>query len=66
MLSTHHLLAKTFCYQRQLRWDLQDGITPRISSDTIARLHEELQNRPRAEILQAAQELNIQVNTNEC
>jgi hypothetical protein len=57
--STRNLLAKTYCYTRQIAWDAQDGLTPLINPITVKTLHSELRHRPPAELMQAAQELGI-------
>jgi hypothetical protein len=58
-MRTRHLLAKTFCYQRQLRWDSQDNIEPLISLVELKTLQSELRHRPPVELQRAAHDLGI-------
>jgi hypothetical protein len=57
--STRNLLAKTFCFKRQSRWDAEDGLDSFISSGTIEHLEAQLHKRPIAEVSRAAKELGI-------
>lgn len=58
-MSTQHLMAKVFCYRRQLAWDSHDGLAPLVSPITVKTLHSELKHRQPSELQQAAQELGI-------
>ncbi len=62
MLSTKALLAKSFCWNRELVWSIKDDRPPRINPDEVSRLLEDLNKRPIAEIQRAAMELGINVS----
>jgi hypothetical protein len=67
MSSTRNLLAKTFCFTRQLRWDAADGLEPLINPKAVKTLHSELQHRPPLEVERASKELGITlVQAHEC
>jgi hypothetical protein len=59
MQTTRNLLAKTFCFQRQTRWDNHDGLPLLISPTHLKTLRERCRHRPPSELMQAAQELGI-------
>lgn len=58
-MRTRNLLAKTFCYQRQLAWDTRDGLKPLVSPVELKTLQSELRHRPTIELQRAAQELGL-------
>jgi hypothetical protein len=59
MRTTRNLLRKTFCYQQQQRWGLQEGFGPLIKSVELKVLQSTLRHRPQTELMQAASELGI-------
>lgn len=63
MNETRNLLAKTFCWQRQTRWDRQDGLAPLIRPADLKVLRERCLHRPLTELQQAAQDLGIDLAT---
>lgn len=68
-MCTRNLVAKAFCYRRQLLWDLQDGRTPIINPATIETLQIAVRNRPPLELQRAAHDLGInlaEVGLHEC
>lgn len=69
MRTTRRLLAKTFCYERQTRWDNHDGLLPLVHPVELKTLQERCRHRPPSELHQAALELGInlaQVGLHEC
>jgi hypothetical protein len=62
-MRTRNLLAKTFCYQRQLAWGLQEGFGPLINPTIVQCLQSELRHRPPAELERAANDLGIRLDS---
>ena len=58
-MTTRNLVAKAFCFSREIIWAHADHREPRINPNTIGELKAELQKRPNIEVHQAAQELGI-------
>jgi hypothetical protein len=58
-MRTRNLVAKAYCYRRQVAWDMQDNREPIVSKTTITALQAALLAQPPAEVMKAAQELGI-------
>jgi hypothetical protein len=58
-MRTRNLMAKVFCYRRELTWASQDKREPRISLTTVKTLRSELQHSNPIELQRAAHDLGI-------